>query len=574
MALKEKQDDKINTDSNLSDDIIYKIDIPANRYDLLCLEGISRALNVYNGKIPIVKYSITPPPNGVYQKLIVQKEVDQVRPIIVCGVLRDITFNQDTYQSFIDLQDKLHQNVCRKRTLVSIGTHDLDTIKGPFTYKALPPKDIKFVPLSQTKEFNAEELFKHYDETKSHLKPYLPIIKDSPVYPVIYDSNGVVLSLPPIINGEHSKITLNTKNVFIEVTATDKTKANIVLNTMLTMFSGYCKKPYTMEQVEVVDQHGKTHLYPQIDEKSIDASVEFINKSIGIDIKAKEMVEKLSRMSLESKVVDDSKIRVQIPVTRSDIIHECDIMEDVAVGYGFNNLKIELPKTLTSGRIQPINKLSELISQEVALAGYTEIMTFVLCHNKDNFESLKRKDDGSSVKIGNYLHEEFSEVRTNVISSLLKSVVTNQAAPLPIKLFEMTDVAVKGSLGNKDLSDPDSNNSDVGAYNKRVLGAIFANSSSKLEVIHGLLDKVMLSVSIPQVDATNSKGYELVHSNDAIFIPGMGTDILVNGKKVGIMGVVHPHVLKNYECPFPCSILEIEINLEFANNILNRVSSK
>lgn len=36
--------------------------------------------------------------------------------------------------SFIDLQDKLHQNICRRRTLVAIGTHDLDTIQGPFTY--------------------------------------------------------------------------------------------------------------------------------------------------------------------------------------------------------------------------------------------------------------------------------------------------------------------------------------------------------------------------------------------------------------------------------------------------------
>jgi phenylalanyl-tRNA synthetase beta subunit len=61
-------------------------------------------------------------------------------------------------------------------------------------------------------------------QTHAQLKQYLHIIKDSPVYPVIYDKNGVVLSMPPIINGNHSRITLNTRNVFIECTALDLTK--------------------------------------------------------------------------------------------------------------------------------------------------------------------------------------------------------------------------------------------------------------------------------------------------------------------------------------------------------------
>ena len=153
--------------------------------------------------------------------------------------------NQSIYNSFIDLQDKLHQNICRKRTLVAIGTHDLDTIQGPFTYEALPPDSIKFIPLNQTSEFTASQLMELYEvsdhiklsiqsstdflfilQKDNHLRHYLHIIRDSPVYPVIKDSNGIVLSLPPIINGEHSKITLNTRNIFIECTATDLTKVS------------------------------------------------------------------------------------------------------------------------------------------------------------------------------------------------------------------------------------------------------------------------------------------------------------------------------------------------------------
>jgi phenylalanyl-tRNA synthetase beta chain len=69
---------------------------------------------------------------------------------------------------------------------------------------------------------------------ENHLKPFLKILEGQPLYPVIYDSENRVLSLPPIINGDHSKITLDTKDVFIEITATDLTKAKIALDIITT----------------------------------------------------------------------------------------------------------------------------------------------------------------------------------------------------------------------------------------------------------------------------------------------------------------------------------------------------
>lgn len=129
--------------------------------------------------------------------------------------MRNVTLDKDAYDSFIELQDKLHNNICRKRTLVAIGTHDLDTIKGPFSYQAKAPKDISFVPLNQDKEMNGEELMAFYENDRK-LSKFLPIIRNAPRYPVIYDSRNTVLSLPPIINSNHSKIRLDTKNIFIE----------------------------------------------------------------------------------------------------------------------------------------------------------------------------------------------------------------------------------------------------------------------------------------------------------------------------------------------------------------------
>lgn len=89
-------------------------------------------------------------------------QTKDIREFVVAAVLRDITIDQDSYASFIDLQDKLHQNICRRRTLVSVGTHDLDTIKPPFIYKALKPEEIRFVPLNKDKEYNSRELMELY----------------------------------------------------------------------------------------------------------------------------------------------------------------------------------------------------------------------------------------------------------------------------------------------------------------------------------------------------------------------------------------------------------------------------
>lgn len=145
---------------NLSTDVIYKIDIPANRYDLLCLEGLARALRVYRQSEDPPEYIVDDVADPLTMR--VSPSTKQIRPYVVAAVLRNVSFNATTFKSFIDLQDKLHQNICRERSLVAIGTHDLDTITPPFTYEALPPNDISFRALKEDKVMTAAQLFGHY----------------------------------------------------------------------------------------------------------------------------------------------------------------------------------------------------------------------------------------------------------------------------------------------------------------------------------------------------------------------------------------------------------------------------
>jgi phenylalanyl-tRNA synthetase beta chain len=342
-----------------SEEIIYKIDVPANRYDLLCIEGLSRAIKIFLGDMDAPVYTLLPASAATVTMTVKKTNTDTIRPFVVCAILRDLTFDQGRYASFIDLQDQLHRNLCRQRTLVAIGTHDLDSIQPPFFYDARAPNEINFVPLTPSdRSFSASELLEFYetDPTAKHLKPYVPIIKESPLYPVILDAQETVLSLPPIINGDKSKITLGTKNVFIECTATDLTKANIVLDTVVTMFSEYCSMPFTVEPVIVnfQDESGttvNTYTTPTLSTRRERAGVDFCNSLIGINISAQEMKTLCTKMQLgpATLVENDTILEVVVPPTRSDILHPVDIAEDIGIAFGYNNIIKKVPTTCTVG---------------------------------------------------------------------------------------------------------------------------------------------------------------------------------------------------------------------------------
>ncbi|CAD5234442.1 unnamed protein product [Bursaphelenchus xylophilus] len=528
----------------------FKIEVPANRYDLLCVEGLARALRVFEGVEKPPRYEISKPKEQVV--LNVEKSVETIRPYIVSAILRDVVFDEDTYNSFIDLQDKLHQNICRKRTLVSVGTHDLDTVKGPFYYRALKPQDIKFVPLNKTKEYNSKDLLEDYEKNELHLREFVPIIKTKPLYPVVFDSSGVVCSLPPIINSDHSKITLKTKNVFIEATAVDLNKANIVLDTIVTMFSQYCKQKFTVEPVKVVYESKKVPdtVYPVLPYREQEVNLSQMNVKIGIDVDADKAVDLLSKMSLSAKKVKNGKILVTVPPTRHDVLHECDVAEDLALAYGYNNLPTRLPQAHTVAQPFALNKLSDQLRNEFALAGWTEVMNFALCSEDDITTKLKRVDI-NGVKIANPKTLEFQVARNSLLPGLLKTLSNNKEMPLPIKLFEVQDVVFRDT------------SRDTNSRNQRNAAAVYYSKTGSFEVIHGLLDRIFEVLDVP-LSKSGGVGYFIKEKEDPTYFPGRSAEVIyrtVDGKLVelGVFGILHPEVLTNFNLNMPCCSLEINI---------------
>ena len=539
---------------------MYKIEVPANRYDLLCVEGLSIALRVFLG--------LSTPPAftaalHASSPIVFTQHADtlSVRPFIVGAVLRGLSLSEGVYRSFIDLQDKLHQNIGRRRTLVAIGTHDLDTLTPPFTYTALPQQSISFRPLSEDREYSVDALFSHYRQSNSHLLPYLPITESAPLHPVILDAKGVVLSLPPIINGAHSRLQLHTRNVLIEMTGTDYTKLAISLNTLVAMFSQYAAQPFHVEQVRVVDAAGRAAVTPQLECASFTASVEYINRGIGINMLAKDMVQLLGKMSLQAQHEPaDNTLTVTAPITRTDILHACDVMEDVAIAYGYNRIPKLLPATFTIARQQPINRHGDQLREAAAQAGWTEVLTWALVSAADNGPMMRKPDDGRAVVISQPKTAEFEQVRTSLLPGLLRALCSNKGlVNLPVRLFELGDICLCDSK------------SDVGARNERRLAALYCGVSSGFEHVHGLMDRLLQQNGLhflhdEQPPASASAPlYRLLPSDLPSFFPGRQAQVLVGEGEgalvLGSFGVLHPDVLAAFELPHPCSAMELDVSV-------------
>lgn len=266
------------------------------------------------------------------------------------------------------------------------------------------------------------------------------------------------------------------------------------------------------------------------------------------------MVELLEKMSLECKLVDDSTIDVTIPPTRHDILHECDVAEDVGLVHGFNNIERKLPEAHTVAQPFPLNKLTEQMRYGISAAGWTEVLNFALCSIEDITTRMRKPDQlDNVVKISNPKTMEFQVARNALVPGLLKTLSYNKDMPLPLKVFEIQDIIVKDTTR------------DTNSKNERHIGALYYSKTGGFEIIHGFLDRVMelLDYSFKKADG---KGYFIKEHDDPSFFPGRCAQVLINASKkgdkpivVGTFGILHPEVITAYSLTMPCSALELNL---------------
>ena len=254
-----------------------------------------------------------------------------------------------------------------------------------------------------------------------------------------------------------------------------------------------------VEPIEVISEHNmESRQVPDLTPRETQVDVSYINDCCGLSLSAEEICKLLKRMSYFASPSSASKdvVDISIPPTRADVLHQCDIMEDVAIAYGFNNLPKYFPsKSGTIAQPLMVNKLGDIVRLEAAMAGWSEVMPLILCSHDENFAWLNREDDGeTAVKLANPKTAEYQVVRTTLLPGLLKTIRENKHHSVPIKIFEVSDVAFKDmSLERK-------------SRNERHFAAAWYGKTSGFEVVHGLMDRIMLMLKSAFI--TSEEGLE------------------------------------------------------------------
>ncbi len=491
-----------------------------NRPDLYSVEGVARALR---GFLDIERgYKHYEVKKGDW-KIFVDHSVLEIRPRIAGCVVRGLEISDEVIRSLMDMQEDLHWTIGRNRRRMAIGVHDLSKIEFPLTYKAVD-STFSFVPLDSDRVMTIEEILREHPKGRQ----FAFILEGKERYPVIIDAKGDAISFPPIINAEKTRVTEETRDLFIDVTGFDENvdKALNILSTMLADRGG------TVESVEVV-YPDRTEVTPDLNPRKMRVSKSEIYGLLGFKPSDDDIKIALERMRFGVEVKEDY-VEVLIPPYRADIMHEWDIIEDIAIGYGYDRINPEYPKTVSIGSTHPWNDLRDVVKDIMVGLGFLEVITFTLTSEKVQYDYMRRvRPDPWKyyVPLMHPLTEEHTIVRTDILPKLLEVLSRNKHHPMPQKIFEVGDAV-------------------IGMKNRLRLAACITHSKANFAEIRSVVQAVMRELDLK---------WDVKESEDPAFIEGRRADIIVNGRKIGVFGEIHPEVLERFELVNPVAAFEIDL---------------
>ena len=493
-----------------------------NRPDLLSVEGIVRAVrSYYNFKPGLKEYKV----KKSDLKLIIDSSVKKVRPFIATALVKDVDMSDELIKSLMELQEKLHLGLGRNRRKVAIGVHNYEPIQGPFEYKAVDPNKVQFVPLNKIESMTLNQILKNHEKGID----YAFILKDFDKHPIIFDKNNNVLSYPPIINGSLTEVTPFTKDLFLDVTGTDEKAVNYALNIVVTTLAERGGQIYT---TTIIDNN-KSKTTPNLKPTEKKVSINYTNKILGTNLNFLDIKKYLEKMGYNAKKGSIDSVLVQIPAWRADILHEIDIIEDIAIGFGYDKFPSDMPKKLTFGKSLKDSIFNDKVKKIMIGLGFTEVTTFTISNKSDEFDKLGKNEE-KIAEIINPIGEEYSCLRNNLISSLLKILNENRHHSLPQQIFE---------IGN--IIDNKYKNRNHLAFVKISAKANFTETKSYINAILRDLDM-------------NFNIQNLEHPG---FISGRCAKILYKAKEIGYFGELHPKTITNFELEHPTIACEIDLSI-------------
>ena len=510
------------TDIDTCDENVLDIEIFPDRPDLLSPETL------FHGMMPFLHDSPPSPRLAVKPGTIsmrVAPELSDIRPVILGAVVRGLELDEDIIKRLMDHQEKLHFALGRGRKRASIGVHDLSTLEPPFRVESVE-RSHSFIPLAMDDEMTIDEILEKHPKGVD----YAHLLDGMDKVPIIFDSNDAVLSFPPIINGDHTTVTEKTRDIFIDVTGLDlrACEASLMLICLqLSVLGGQ------VESVRVTTCEGKDW---SINGTPIEHKVEreLVEGILGNSFTDDEIEEAIRRMGGQYKGDLSGVLSILMPRWRFDILHPIDLVEEVAIGHGYDDLAYDVPKAPLTAIPRQDGHLRRRIREALQGLGLVQIQSLTLSNDSDQFTSMRWKKDGAITRMTNPITTEHTILRQNILPGLLRLLAANRHHDLPQGVYELGTVVI------------DHKNRDRFAF-------LVAENSGGFSSLRGRIQALMRDLGC--------QDWTLEVLEDGPWLEGRSASIIVNGITVGECGELDPHVSESFDLNVPMSGAQIDVQL-------------
>ncbi len=535
--LDEKMQNKIamfGTPLEKFDDNEIEIEVFPNRPDLLSYHGFKRSFLAFlEKKTGLKEYKLNKPEKDFVVNI--DSSVKEVRPYTVCAIVKGLKFDDDKIKELIDIQEKLHFTIGRRRKKLAIGIYPLEKIKLPITFKALEPDKIKFIPLEMDREMTGLQILQKHPTGRE----YAHLLAGKARFPIFIDAEEKILSMPPIINSHLTgKVTNDTKEVFIECSGFDLNALNKCLNIITTNLSEMGGEIFQME----IREHKNKKITPNFTPDKMKISIENANSLLGVNLKEKDIEKFLTKMGYNYK-----KGVVEVAPWRTDVLHEVDLIEDIAIAYGYENFIPEIPKITSIGKEDKEWIVKRKIAEILTGLNILEVSNYHLTSKNDQFKKMSLPEE-KFIEVEES-KTDYTILRKDLTHYLLKILSENVDSEYPQRIFESGKIF-------RGLGRQDEIGSDLAETENLALAIAPANFTEVRQILEYLFRMLNLEIKISEPE--KAPGY---------LIEGRVAEVKLDGKPIGFLGEVHPRILRNWKIKMPVSIFEI--NLE---NIFEKLS--
>ena len=508
-------------DIESEDKDLVRIEYSPNRPDYSTDFGIALGLQGLLGIKPgAIKLKVK---KSTKYLISVKPSVSKVRPFVTGVVAKNGKIDEKTIKQLMTMQEDLHFGIGRKRKKSSIGIHDLDKISFPLVYTTTNKKH-QFTPLNSEKILLISEILQNTVVGQD----YGFILGNSEQMPIILDANKETVSFPPIINAAITTVTTKTKNLFVEVTGINKADAEDMLSVVATILQS---AGFSLESVKI---SGANNSSPKLEPKKMSVNPTLINQILGLDLTPSKIVSSLKKSRLDA-IIKGKQIICIIPSYRFDIFGPMDLVEEVALGYGIQNLEPVLSPSQTLGQINPVSIQLKSLSQVMIGLGFLEALNSSLTSKRVLYE-MNNREPKQIISVLDSKSQEHTILRDSLIPGLIENLSRNIHESYPQKLFETGSVFT--------LENPISETIHF--------SGISAHQESNFTEIKSILQSALKTGFEIKIETKTT-----THPS---FVDGRCASVIFDGKSIGIIGEVHSKIIENYKIRVPVVGFEISLS--------------